>query len=235
MSFITRKQVRRIAALVVLAAVGGAAPAGARDSHAPAGAPDRWLPDDEWVMSGWSPIDETRLQQLTGIDREELKRWLDNRRSLGRLVRTHGVRDLRAFGITLTAPQCAARRPRQVSCRELRRRVADMLSQPHLARHVLFHLYHSHALTLHTQWIFGLSRAEFIAARARGESPLQIATSGGIDEVTLTARLNRFFRLRDERGAREGAQTEQQAALQAARQRADMSFYIHKPYASPFH
>lgn len=59
--------------------------------------------------------------------------------------------------------------------------------------------------------------------------------SSGIDEATLTARLNHFFRLRDERGARAGAQTEQQAALQAARQRADMSFYIHKPYASPVH
>jgi hypothetical protein len=71
--------------------------------------------------------------------------------------------------------------------------------------------------------------------RARGESPLQIAMSSGIDEATLTARLNHFFRLRDERGAREGAQTEQQAALQAARQGVDMSFYIHKPYASPVH
>ena len=167
MSFIGPKQARRIAVLVVLAAVGGASVAGARDSHAPTGAPDRWLPDDEWVMSGWSPIDETQLQQLTGIDRDELKRWLNNYRSLGRLVRAHGVRDLRTFRNTLTAAQCAARRPGRLSCRELRHRVADMFSQPHLARHVLFHLYHSHALTMHTQWLFGLSRADFVAARAR--------------------------------------------------------------------
>lgn len=235
MSFLTSKQARRIAVLVILVAVGGATDVGARDSHAPAGAPDRWLPADEWVMSGWSPIDETRLQELTGIDRDQLKRWLNNDRSLGRLVRSHGVPDLRAFGITVTAPQCAARRAGEVSCRELRHRVAHMFSQPHLARHVLFHLYHSHALTMHTQWLFGLPRASFVAARARGESPLQIAMSGGIDEATLTARLDHFFRLRDERGAREGAQTEQQAALQLARQRADMFFYIHKPYASPVH
>jgi len=186
-------------------------------------------------MSGWSPIDETRLQRLTGIDRGELDRWLNNHRSLGRLVTAHGVPDLRAFAIRLTAPHCVARQPRPVSCRELRHRAADMFSQPHLARHVLFHVYHSHVLTMHTQWLFGLPREGYADARARGESPLQIAMSSGIDERTLTARLTRFFRLRDERGAREGAQTEQQAALQAARQRAGMSFYIHKPYASPVH
>jgi hypothetical protein len=43
-------------------------------------------------MSGWSPIDETRLQGLTGIDRDELNGWLNNDRSLGRLVRAHGAR-----------------------------------------------------------------------------------------------------------------------------------------------
>ncbi len=235
MRLITVKRIRWMVVLAVVVAMGGAVQAGAADSHAPRGAPDRWLPADEWVMSGWSPIDETRLQQLTGIDRRELRLWLDNHRSLGELVQVHGVRGRRAFAVTLTAPQCAARQPGQVSCRDLRDRVADMFSQPHLARHVLFHVYHSHELIMHTRWLFGLSPAGFAAARARGHSPLQIATSSGIDEATLTARLKHFFLLRDARGVREGAQTEPQAALQAARQSAGMSFYIHKPYASPFH
>ena len=109
MWFMSRQARRMVVVVLVATAVLGASDAGAADSHAPAGAPDRWLPDDEWVMSGWAPIDETRLQHLTGITRDELSGWLDNHRSLGRLVRAHGVRDLRAFAVTLTEPQCAAR------------------------------------------------------------------------------------------------------------------------------
>jgi hypothetical protein len=35
--------------------------AGAADTNAPKGARLDWLPTDTWVMSGWMPFDEARL------------------------------------------------------------------------------------------------------------------------------------------------------------------------------
>ena len=48
-------------AAVLIASVGVVASAGAADTHAPKGARLDWLPSDEWVMSGWLPFDEDRL------------------------------------------------------------------------------------------------------------------------------------------------------------------------------
>ena len=49
------------AALVLLLTLLAIAPAGAKDSHAPPAANDRWLPCEPWVMYHWLPFSERRL------------------------------------------------------------------------------------------------------------------------------------------------------------------------------
>src|SRR3954471_17585461 len=98
----------RFRTLLTLAAVGLAlltavpAGAGAADTHAPRGARLDWLPTDEWVMSGWLPFDEARLDAVVGTDHDELARWLDDHRTLAQLARRHGVdRSVTALAHTL--------------------------------------------------------------------------------------------------------------------------------------
>src|SRR5215212_1544659 len=132
--------------LLVLALLGLAAvPAAARatDSHAPHGARGDWLPADEWVMSQWLPYDEASLHHLLRTDRAELAAWLDDHRTLGQLARRRGFRSHRAL---------------------------DTLTQAHLARHVLFHIYHSPAVAASASSVFGLSPARYRTLRDTGLS-----------------------------------------------------------------
>jgi hypothetical protein len=52
------------------------APARARDSDAPPGAPDTWLPDEAWVGEHWIPYDERDLYRVLEIDQAGLVGWL---------------------------------------------------------------------------------------------------------------------------------------------------------------
>src|SRR4051812_2889461 len=109
----------------------------AADSHAPKGARGDWLPRTEWVMSSWLPYDEARLYALLDVDRPTVDAWLDDHRTLGELARRHGVHSLRGLAAQLVAPRGGA---------VLRARALDTLTQPHLARHVLFHVFHTPAV-----------------------------------------------------------------------------------------
>src|SRR4051812_13090516 len=163
---------RPILTLLVLAIL-AAVPVAARatDSHAPKGARGDWLPAHEWVMSQWLPYDEVTLDHLLHTNRDELATWLDDRRTLGQLARKRGFRSQRAGPAPGPAPrpplgQPARRRgsrpqrapaKRLVAARgghmspalrgTLERRALDTLTQAPLARHVLFHIYHTPALT----------------------------------------------------------------------------------------
>src|SRR5215210_1187956 len=88
-------------ALVALAALPAAATA--TDSHAPRGARGDWLPAEEWAMSQWLPYDEATLDHLLHTDRDELARWLDDRRTLGQLARKRGLHSQRALAKRLVA------------------------------------------------------------------------------------------------------------------------------------
>ena len=159
---------------LVLAAVPVAAQA--TDSHAPRGARGDWLPSDEWAMSQWLPYDEATLDHLLHTDRDELASWLNDQRTLGQLARRRGFRDQRALARRLVAAR--ADHPRGARRRVLEQRALDTLTQAHLARHVLFHIYHSPAVGTAARRVFGVSPAHYRALRDRGLSPRRIAAAG---------------------------------------------------------
>src|SRR3954470_21154430 len=138
----TLRPLLALLAALVLAAV--PATAHAADSHAPHGARGDWLPADEWVMSQWLPYDQATLDHLLHTNREELASWLDDHRTLGALARKRGFRSQRALAKRLGAPRGGHLGPGLRPA--LERRAPDPLTQAHLARHVLFHIYHSPAI-----------------------------------------------------------------------------------------
>src|SRR4051794_28701835 len=143
----------RSIALILLALTVLALPARAlaADSHAPKAARGDWLPGDEWVMSSWLPYDEARLYALTHTDRAEVDAWLDDHRSLGALARRHGAHSLPPRAAGLGAPRHVSPARRRV----LRARALDTLTQPHLARHVFFHIFHTPAVAGGARGVFG--------------------------------------------------------------------------------
>ncbi|MDQ3722764.1 MAG: hypothetical protein M3376_06805, partial [Actinomycetota bacterium] len=161
-------------ATVVLALWPGVA--AAADSHAPKGARGDWLPPSEWVMSSWLPFDEARLYSLLQTDRKAIAGWLDDRRTLGQFAARHGYRDPGRLAEKLVAPRLRTASP--AMRRTLRRRSRDMLSQAHLARHVLFHVFHTPAIPRHAQEIFGMSPQRYRALRDSGSTPVRIAARG---------------------------------------------------------
>src|SRR3954447_9434962 len=167
------KTLRPLLALLA-ALVLGAVPAAAHaaDSHAPHGARGDWLPTDEWVMSQWLPYDEATLDHLLHTNRDELATWLDDRRTLGQLARRRGFHSQRALAKRLVAARgqhmSAARR------RMLEQRALDTLTQAHLARHVLFHIYHSPAVATAAPRVFGMSTTRYKKLRNTGLSPRRI-------------------------------------------------------------
>ena len=158
--------------LVLLAAALAALPAagaGAADSHAPKGARLDWLPTDEWVMSAWMPFDEARLDTVVKTDHDELVTWLNDRRTLLQLAKQHGVSgSASTLAHRLVAPRLphVSRAMRPV----IERRARDMLTQAHLSRHVIFHVFHTPAIPDNAKAIFGMS-----------PSPLPLAAQLGAD------------------------------------------------------
>jgi len=223
------KHLRPILLLLIAFAV-LAAPVAARatDSHAPHGARGDWLPADEWVMSGWLPYDEATLDHLLHTNRDELATWLDDRRTLGRLARKRGFRSQRALAARLVAAR-GGHMSRALR-RTLEKRALDTLTQAHLARHVLFHIYHSPAVGSAAPRLFGVSAARYQALRDRGLSPRRIAAAGGRTEARLRASLLVLFRERAARAVRTGATSARQARTLRSEQVATVDAFMRRPY-----
>jgi len=213
-------------ALLVLAAVPVAAHA--TDSHAPRGARGDWLPSDEWVMSQWLPYDEATLNHLLHTNRDELAAWLDDHRTLGRLARERGFKDQHALARRLVAAR--GDHPRGARRRVLERRALDTLTQAHLARHVLFHIYHSPAVGRSAERLFGVSSARYKAQRDSGRSPRRIAAAGGRSETQLRASLLRLFAERGRRAVRSGAMSPRQARTLLSEQTGAVDAFMRRPY-----
>jgi hypothetical protein len=213
-------------ALLVLAAVPVAAHA--TDSHAPHGARGDWLPADEWVMSQWLPYDEATLDHLLHTDRDELASWLNDQRTLGQLARRRGFHDQRALAHRLVAAR--SDHPTGARRRMLERRALDTLTQAHLARHVLFHIYHSPAVGSAAKRLFGVSEARYRTLRDRGLSPRRIAAAGGRSEARLRASLLRLFAERGRRAVRVGATSPRQARTLLSEQEGTVDAFVRRPY-----
>ncbi len=216
-------------AFAVLAAVPGVAEAA--DTHAPKGARGDWLPRSEWVMSSWLPFDEARLYELLGTDRPELASWLNDRRTLGQLAAKRGLRSQSALADRLVAPRLRTASP--TLKRLLRQRSRDMLSQAHLARHVLFHIYHTPAIPRHALEIFGLTAQRYRGLRDSGTTPVTIAALGGKTPARSRDALLTILAKRDGQGIRSGAMSSRQARTLFAHQRTGIEMYMQRHYRTP--
>ena len=211
--------------LLTLALLALLAPAAsAADSHAPKGARLDWLPTDEWVMSSWLPYEEDRLYDLLGTSRAELSTWLNDRRGLGDLARQRGHASLRALADELVRGAPVARRA------TLRRRALDTLTQPHLANHVLFHIFHTPAIADASPRVFGVRPATFRKLRAQGLSPAAIGARGGRSAAAVRGSLRRLLRRRADRAVRVGAMSRTQAGRLLAHQEAGLAAYVNRPF-----
>lgn len=214
------------AALAVTPAVASAA-----DSHAPKGARGDWLPRSEWVMSSWSPFDEARLYALLHTDRAEIAGWLDDHRTLGQFAAKHGYRDQGALADKLVAPRLKTASAKMKHT--LRQRARDMLSQAHLAHHVLFHIYHTPAIARHAREIFGMSPDRYRSLRDGGATPTTIAARGGKSMTASREALRTILRKRDDQGVRAGAMSTRQARALFAEQEAGIDVYMRTHYRTP--
>ena len=212
--------------LLVLAALAVPVKALAADSHAPKGARGDWLPSDEWVMSSWLPYDEARLYALTGTDRAEVDAWLDDHRALGALAQKHGVRSLRTLATRLVATRDVSPARRRV----LRARALATLTQPHLARHVFFHIFHTPAVATGARGVFGVSPAGFRRLRNKGLSPIAIGRAGHRSQAHVISALHGLFAARGRRAVRLGSMSTRQARVLLAEQDADLTGYASRTF-----
>jgi hypothetical protein len=221
--------------LVLLAAVLAALPvtgAGAADTHAPKGARLDWLPTDEWVMSAWLPFDEARLDTVVKTDHDELVTWLNDRRTLLQLAHKHGVPGTTAqIAHRLVAPRLAhvPRAMRSV----LERRARDMLTQAHLSRHVIFHVFHTPAIPRTARAVFGMTPARFRALRDSGLSPVRIGAKGGRSAAHVRGALWSLLVARANRGVRLGAMSRAEADHLLAEQKDQLALYAGRAFRTP--
>lgn len=218
---------------LLAAAFASLAPAAsAADSHAPRGARLDWLPTSEWVMSAWLPFDEARLDAVVKTDHDELATWLNDRRTLLALAHRHGVQGSAAsIAHRLVAPRLAhvPRRMRPV----LERRARDVLTQAHLSRHVVFHVFHTPAIPRHAKAIFGLSPSRFRALRDSGLSPLRIGARSGRSSAHVRGALWSLLVARAHRGVAAGAMSRVQARHLLDEQRDQLAVYVTRAFRTP--
>ena len=222
----------RIVTIVLLLTAVLASSAGAADTHAPKGARLDWLPTDEWVMSAWLPFDEARLDTVVKTDHAELVTWLDDHRTLLQLARAHGSREsASSLAHRLVAPRLA--HVRRAMRPVLERRARDMLTQAHLSRHVIFHVFHTPAIPRNARAIFGLSPDRFRALRDSAMSPLSIGARGGKSAAHVRGALWSLLVARADRGVRLGAMSRAEADHLLAEQKDQLAVYVGRAFRTP--
>jgi hypothetical protein len=226
----------RIAVLLVLIAAAltalPVAGASAADTHAPHGARLDWLPTSEWVMSAWMPFDEARLDTVVKTDHDELVTWLDDHRTLLQLAHRHGVSgSASAVAHRLVAPRLprVSRAMRPV----LERRARDMLTQAHLSRHVIFHVFHTPAIPQHARGIFGMSPARFRTLRNSALSPIAIGAKGGKSAAHVRGALWSLLVARAHRGVTTGSMSRTEADHLLAEQKDQLAVYVTRAFRTP--
>jgi hypothetical protein len=191
--------IRSLGVLLAAACLMTLAPeAGGHDGLAPPGARHDWLPDEDWIARHWLPFDERSLTARLGIRSRELEAYLyDDHRSLADLAHARGL-DVGALRDELVAPW----RPIVDTTRYelLRDRTDRVLTQPHLAQHVFFHLFHGSAVAHKPQAAFGLPAETVRQLRLGGLTPVEIAQRGGVSKEALRASMLHFLHLEHDEG-----------------------------------
>lgn len=173
----------------------------ARDSLAPPGAPDQWLPRQDWVYRHWLPFDAASATRELGLAPGQLEALhFDDRRSIVQLARALQL-DVGALRDRLVAPALVGvTDPRRVA--RLRSRAWRMMSQGHPAQHLLYHPYHGLDVRTNTRRTFGIGPLAYIRARLRGFTPRALARANGLGLPELAADLEDLFAVDHDEGLR---------------------------------
>jgi hypothetical protein len=193
-----------LATLASLALIG--APASARanaaDSLAPHGAAHNWLPKEGWVWMHWLPFEEPELASALRTSAAGLRSYLsDDMHMLATLAHRRHWR-LGSLARHLTRRFDGRVPKRRLAA--LRWRTERMLTQGHLAQHVLYHTFHGPAVPAHAQQLFGITRDVFLAARQQGLSPTQLALRVGRNPRIVRPAPCRCSKTRHSRASRHG-------------------------------
>jgi hypothetical protein len=222
---------RALAVLLLAAACGAGAAtplARAHDSLAPPGALHTWLPKEGWVKRHWLPFDERQLTKRLDIGERELEGYLyDDHRPLADLATARGI-DLARLSDELMAPWgLAASDPKYALLRD---RTVRILTQPHLAQHVFFHVYHGHMVAHDPQRAFGFpDLATVRALRHSGLTAIEIAQRGGVSTAQLRATLLEYFRDEADAGVHSGLAWPAESGRILARQIASLDCWMRRP------
>jgi hypothetical protein len=221
-----------IAGLALSVAVPGALAAGGPpDPGAPPGASGQWLPDEEWVMERWTPFDESRLYELLQTTRPGLERWLADsrgRRTLLELARRRGI-----GRATLVRRLVAPSRGRltRAQLARVRARTNRVVTQSHLAQHMLFHTFHTWAVRDAARRRLGLSEREWnhLRNRARGDGPglsvVEIARKRHVPVKSLRRPVLHSVTAATRRGVHRRETSPEQAAAELAEQRWKIDYW----------
>lgn len=205
------------------------APAGAvgADSLAPRGAPHNWLPKEGWVWMHWLPFEEPELAAALGTSAAGIRSYLsDDTRVLATLAHRRHWR-LKALARHLT--RRFDRRVPKPRLAALRWRTERILTQGHLAQHVLYHTFHGPGVPARAPQLFGLTRDAFLAARQQGLSPNQLAARAGRNPLIVRARLLQLLRTEAQAGIRSLSQSRAQAHRMLSRQVRDLDCWMASP------
>ena len=186
------KRCAGVLATFLTAALVLAAAADARDTLAPRGAPDRWLPREDWVYRHWLAFDAATANRELGLAPGQLEALLfDDRRTLVALARVRGL-EPGALRDRLVAPALVGVvDPLRIAT--LRSRAWRMMTQGHLAQHMFYHPYHGLDARANSRRLFGLGPKAYYRARLRGRTPLGLLRANGGDPATLFAGMDALF------------------------------------------
>lgn len=216
--------------LIVLALV--PATALARDSQAPPGAGDRWLPAEGWVMFHWLPYDERQLFARLHMSRADVLAWMrdDQHHRLAQLARERGLAPARLAAdlVDAWAADAGPARERVLVARALR-----TLTQGHLSQHVLFHYFHQPAIGFRARSIFGVTPLYYQWLRLRGTAPAAIALAHRKSRRSVASRAMRTLRAYALTGARRGLMPYSQARLWLGEERRHLSHWLDSRIAKP--
>jgi hypothetical protein len=223
------------ALLVTLAVAVLAAPAtaasGPPDPDAPPGASGQWLPDEEWVMERWTPFDEARLYAALHTTRPGVERWLADsrgRRTLLELARRRGIGRAQLVR-RLVAPSRG--RVTRAQYAVLRARTNRIVTQSHLAQHMLFHTFHTWAVRDAARRRLGLSEREWnhLRNKPRGDGPgmsvVQIARRRHVPVKSLRSPVLRAVTRSNRRGMHRREMPPAQATAELVEERWKIEYW----------
>jgi hypothetical protein len=226
-----RRRGRRVGSLITAVAcltLGAAAAGDAHDSLAPPGAPHTWLPQEDWIAYHWLPFDEQALNRALGLRGRELEAYLyDDHHTLARLASRRGMA-VETLANQLVEPWRG--RVDESRLDMLRARTVRVLTQGHLAQHVLFHLFHNGGASREIAARLGTSTRWLMVQRRRGLTWLQIAHRQQVPQAVLEQQLITSLAARAHQGVELGVASRSESDRILARQLTALPCWLHRPH-----